>query len=268
MISSLYLYEYNEKIIRMKKEMRIENMLAQKGYISGITGTILIIISGIITGYHDIMVNGYIIGSFNIVDNPKHVVFSVLFLCAITMFSTEIIVRWKNDKTMISVSPLITGGRLYFFIVESITYYALYVVILYIAIIFFKNANEYGFGHYHSYYSSWLSLMDIIFNTYLRWGLIYVVITRALQHDPLADRKEPVYLLFKLIFLVVIKLGLFKKKIKKAGINITSSKWDFTQDDKNTTLGVIVKLFFCTTDDCIFCRSVSDLCKKLCICDA
>ena len=44
--------------------------------------------------------------------------------------------------------------------------------------------------HEAAYYRPWLDLMPFFWTAYLWGGLPYVILTRALQHDPKADRKQ------------------------------------------------------------------------------
>jgi len=216
-----------------------ENNLAKFAYLSGILGMFIILIMG------------YLGARYNVINGNNKITFdryaiSTLFVCALSMFILELMIRIKLQKKILTVSTKIENRNYYKFFLECLLSYAAVLFIMFIAVLFYKNVNEYGFKFNLKFYKPWFALLDIIWKAFLYAGLPYIFITRLFQSDFTADRKDPVYLLFK----ILIKyfpgniLYTFLKQIDFFSINSDVSIFEFNEQDKKIFLGLLVKVFF------------------------
>lgn len=232
-----------------------ENTLARYSFISGITGAITIVVLSIIVSRFHI---------FKFSSDATVFCFIILAVVGIIMASMEICVRKTVDKKLLSISPLLTEHRIIPFLAECAVNFCLYFTLLLLIRFFFQTANEYGFLSGKQYYTKWFEFLNIIINIYLLAGIPYVLFTRALQYDTSADKKEPAYLLLKLIVRV---FGLVAGKLAVSNISLFDIKNDkeinqFTNTDKIILTGLLVKIFFLPLMTVFFIDQFSHLVKN------
>lgn len=225
---------------------KVENKLANYSYISGYTGAFIIIILGYFGAKANILNQGWEILSYKITDNYWQSAFLVLGICGFTMFVIEFIIRGMVEKRIFVISDKILQKKYDLFLLECFLNYVIELGILYMAILFYKYANEYGFVRQNNYYQPWFNLMNIFWNGYLYLGLPYIVFTRSLQHNMEADKKEPAYLFLKTVISIVRKtsLPMLFKKTEFLNFDKDDELFSFTRNDKTNLLGIFVKMFF------------------------
>lgn len=228
------------------KEDLPENSLARHAYLSGLGGMAVIIIFGFFASVHDALGDGWWILSHQITGNLNDSILLVLALCALAMFVIEMIVRWRSEGRIISVAPKIKNRETGAFVVECAINYALDMALIVAALFFFQHANEYGFIGKKPYYQPFFELIRIFFLCYALFGFPYVIVTRALQYQPEADRREPAYLLLKVLIKILPRSSLlrFLKKYDLFDIRGDASAESFGSGDKKILLGIFVKMFF------------------------
>lgn len=227
-------------------DAKAENRLTNYSYISGYAGAFIILILSYFGAKANILNQGWEIFSYKVADNYIHSAFLVLGACGFAMFVIELIIRGVVEKRIIVVSDKILQKKNGLFLLECFLNYIIELSILYLAILFYKYANEYGFIRQNNYYQPWFVLMHIFWEGYLYLGLPYLLLTRSLQNDTEADKKEPAYLFFKIVMFVLrnTPLPALFKKTEFLNFDKDDKFFSFTRNDKTNLLGIFVKMFF------------------------
>jgi protein-S-isoprenylcysteine O-methyltransferase Ste14 len=225
---------------------KVENRLTNYSYISGYAGALIILVLGYCGAKANILNQGWDIFSYEITGNYIHSALVVLGACGFAMFVIELIIRGVVEKRIISISNKILQKKYGVFLLECFLNYIIELGILSLAILFYKYANEYGFVRQNNYYQPWFILMDILWEGYLYLGLPYILLTRLLQHDEKADKKEPAYLFFKAVMFILrdSPLRTLFKKTEFMDFDKDDEFFSFTRNDKTNMLGILVKMFF------------------------
>ncbi len=223
-----------------------ENKLSRYSYLSGLAGLVIVMLFGFFAAVNDVMHDGWWLFSKQITSDPHHSVLLVLAVCASVMVVVEMAIRYIEAKHIIAVSPKILNGQFAPFMAECVINYALDVAVLAGAVFFFTHASEYGYAAKEAYYRPFFAFMKIAWVLYLKFGLPYVAITRALQHDPEADRREPAYLLLKVLARILgrIRLPEHLKKYDLFNIGSDAEFHFFGGADVKILLAIFVKIFF------------------------
>jgi len=223
-----------------------ENHLARHAYISGLAGLMIILAMGFFAAVNNVMDGGWHISSFQLTASRHHSSLFVLGICALVMFVIEMAIRLKKEKKVITISPKLKEKRIAVFLIECALNYALDLAVLFMAVFFFHHANEYGFAADKQYYRPFFALLRIFWELYLLCGFPYVVLTRALQYNPEADRREPAYLLLKVLGILYPWSGISNILKKYDLLDIKSDVFwgSLGSFDGKILLGIFVKMFF------------------------
>lgn len=242
-------------------DARSENNLTNYSYISGYAGAFIIIILGYFGAKANVLNQGWEIFSYRVGDNYLHSAFLVLGACGFAMFVIELIIRGMVEKRIIVISDKILKRQYGLFLLECFLNYIIELGILYLAILFYKYSNEYGFIRQNNYYQPWFNLMSIFWMGYLYLGFPYIVLTRSLQNDTEADKKEPAYLFFKAVMFILKNTSLLTlfKKIEFLDFDKDDKFLSFTRKDKTNLLGIFVKMFFIPVITVFFVNQFSHL---------
>ena len=210
--------------------------LTRYAWLAGLAGTVAVLGMGYQAQRRDALVAGWGVGS---ADEPVDANLSmafVLLIVAAVMFVVELVVRLRVERGhVLTVSPDLRAGRLGQFFSECLLVYLVELGILQLAFAFYRTAGIYGFPG-GDYYKPWFAVMGYLWRIYQWGGLPYVVLTRALQHDPVADRKQAAF--------VVMKAA------RRLFSGFTDGRMDmaapprFDRYDRSSILGLFVKLFF------------------------
>ena len=234
--------DHNDYALKAKAENRLTNYSC----ISGYAGAIIILALAYFGAKADILNHGWEIFSNEVTADFFHSAFLVLGICGFSMFIIELIIRTVVEKKIIVISDKLRQGKYGSFLLECFLNYILELGILYLVVLFYKFSNEYGFLQNNDYYQPWFILMNIFWKGYLYFGLPYILLTRALQNDPVADKKEPAYLLLKVLMLIFRKtpLASLLKKMEFLNFDKDNDFYSFSRVDKTNLLGIFVKMFF------------------------
>lgn len=207
---------------------------------------VVVLVMGFFAAARGALTGGWHLLSLRITDNQSHSVLFVLAVCAAVMFVIEMIIRLKKEGEIIALAPKLKEKRIGAFAAEAVINYVCDVVILSGALFFFSNANEYGFAAGNKYYQPFFSLMTIYWNWYLALGLPYILLTRALQYDTEADRREPAYLLLKVLARIFSRFRIAGLLKRYDLFDVTGDPGieSFGENDTKILLGIFVKMFF------------------------
>lgn len=216
-----------------------ENTLARYSYLAGIAGIAVILLMGIAGAGLNVLKGN------SSLSYDRYTILT-LVTCAGFMFVVELATRIRMRGNIIALSPKIRNREYSRFAIECLLNYILELAVLFIAVIFYKYANEYGFKNNAPFYRPWFQVMDILLKGYIVAGLPYIIVTRLFQYDLLADRKEPAYLIVKLLvrffpgnrfYNLMERLDFFSIKD-----DLQVSKID--ECDMKVFYGLLVKMFF------------------------
>jgi protein-S-isoprenylcysteine O-methyltransferase Ste14 len=212
--------------------------LTRYAWLAGVAGTITLLIMGYFAWKRSALERGWGIGIVGpvAVDTNVSMAF-VLLVVATVMFAVELTVRLKVEQgRVIKLAPALREGRTAQFALECVLVYLVELGILALAFACYRTAGEYGFANSRGggYYRPWFAVMPWIWNIYLYGGLPYVFLTRALQHDRTADRKQFAF--------VVMKVGQLLASRFTEGRVAPPARFD--RYDKSSRKGLYVKLFF------------------------
>ncbi len=223
-----------------------ENALARHSYLSGLAGLVLVPAFGFFAAVTNALDDGWWLFSSQLTHGSHEGILLVLGMCALVMFAIEMVIRYKKEKHLIAISPKIRNRRFGAFLIECAVNYALDLAILAGALFFFTFANEYGAMNRNPYYRPFFVLLNIVWDLYLYWGFPYVALTRLLQYDPEADRREPTYLLLKTIVWLLGRFHILDllKKLDLFDIGSDGNVNTFGAGDKKILLALFVKMFF------------------------
>ncbi len=228
--------------------------LTQHAWIAGVVGSITVLALGFIGSRRNVLDKGWGL-PFDTTPNKSSSAIFALVLVAAVMFVVELVVRFRVEKgSVISIPDEIREKRYGDFIFRCIK---IYVADLFLISLFwglYHTAGEYAFKRSSAggYYQTWFMIMGPIFWLYVYGGLPYIMLTRALQHDPKADRKAPAFVVFKA--LRHIEAWLTKKD--------ASTLEPFDQFDKTAILGLFVKAFFVPLMTVFFADQFTSLVKN------
>ncbi|MFO0758278.1 MAG: DUF1295 domain-containing protein [Byssovorax sp.] len=236
-----------EKLRRSKAISR----LSVHGWIAGLAGAFTVLVMGWVAAGRDVMTKGW--GLFGAGDPALATAFPLLVIAAV-MLTVEIGIRIKVDRGKIIKMPEgLRSGGFGAFVRECIAVYAVEVGLLYLALAVYQLANEYGFAKNAEYYRPWFSVMRYFFWIYVYGGLPYVMLTRALQHDPRADKRQAAF--------TVMKAG--RALLARVSPASYEAPEPFDGNDRTAILGLFVKLFFVPIMTVFFADQFSHLIKNV-----
>lgn len=223
-----------------------ENRLANHAYVSGLVGAITVLGLGYLGAVGTVLNRGWVISAVTITETPAQSAAFVLVICVVVMFIPELLSRLLVERSLFPIAAILKRRELSKFLIECMLNFVFDLLALYIAITFYRVTSEYGFHRNDEYYRPWFVILDLIWKYYLILGLPYVVATRALQYDPLADRKMPSYLLLKSLVWLIPKIEniSFIANHNLFGIQNDEGFHRFTSGDGIVLRGILVKLFF------------------------
>ncbi|HMY18952.1 MAG TPA: DUF1295 domain-containing protein [Polyangium sp.] len=228
--------------------------LTQHGWIAGVIGSIMVLVLGFIGARKNVLEKGWGL-PFDTTPNKNTSAIFVLVVVAAIMFIVELVVRLRVEKgSVISMPDEIREKRYGDFFFKCVKIYVADLLVISLFWALYKSAGEYGFKRNATggYYQPWFLLMDPIWWMYVVGGFPYILLTRALQNDPKADRKQPAFVVFKL-------LGNLEAWLTKKG---SAAIEPFTQYDKTAVLGLFVKAFFVPLMTVFFADQFNSLVKN------
>lgn len=228
--------------------------LTQHGWIAGVAGSITVLALGFIGSRKNVLDNGWGL-PIDVAPNKNASAIFALVVVAAVMFIVELGVRLRVEKgSVISIADEIREKRYGDFVIRCVKMYVADMFLISMFWWLYHNAGEYGFKRTSAagYYQPWFMIMDAIFWGYAIGGLPYILLTRAYQHDPKADRKAPSFFVFK----IINHLEAWITKKDRDALE------PFNQYDKTAILGLFVKAFFVPLMTVFFVDQFTSLVKN------
>lgn len=228
--------------------------LTQHGWIAGGIGSIAVLVLGYVGSRRNVLEQGWGL-PIDVAPNKSTSAIFALVVVAALMFVVELVVRVRVENNgIISIPDEIREKRYADFFVRCFKIYLADLLIISLFWALYRSAGEYGFKRTSStgYYQPWFLIMDPIFWMYVYGGLPYIMLTRALQHDPNADRKQPAFVVFKA--LRHLEALITKKERSKLE--------PFDKFDRTAILGLFVKAFFVPLMTVFFADQFTNLVKN------
>lgn len=221
-------------------------------WITGLTGALAVVVLAIYYQATDALSRGVVLGPWRLTESRQDSLLLALISTAVLMVAVEWlrVARFRRGD-FIHLSPLLAQRRWAAFLSECLLNFALYLLLLKLVILFYHSALEYGYARGAPYYQGWFRFLEWAWAGYLWLGLPYVLLTRALQHDPAADRQD------------------FTRTFTRAGRWSISwlpgmAHWREPLDlhDRKNALALLVKLFFAPLMTVFFCDQFPHLVKN------
>lgn len=230
--------------------------LSRHSWMAGVAGMFTLLYMGYLAWSKNALTQGWgLIASDKPIDQNVSMAF-VLLVVAAVMFSVELMIRLNVERgRVITMAPDIKEGRIGRFIGECLLVYVVELGMFQLFFAFYRGAGEYGWNANTggAYYKPWFTVMQYIWQIYLYGGLPYILLTRALQHDPHSDRKQGAFVLMK----AARWLGARISKDDKEDVP------RFDRYDKSAILGLFVKFFFVPLMTVFFVDQFSHLVKNM-----
>jgi len=208
--------------------------ITDHAWICGLAGAVTVVLLAAFYKFTNALENGVVVFDLILTDDRKDSILLALVFIAAVMLAVEWVRLWLRDrKTFFSIHPDLKKGRYGSFFGEALENWILYLILLGLTVVFFRTANEYGYANKHEYYQIWFRFIELAWFVYLWGGLPYVLITRAVKHDPLADRRDFSALTLRGINFLISFIPGFKR-----------FRPEFNEIDKKAARGLLVKVFF------------------------
>lgn len=203
-------------------------------WITGIAGTVTILLLGYVFGiakFHSKVWTGR---DWSLEDQKYYVTLAALGIIASVMFAVELIrLRCFDGYTFKKIDPLLTRRKFTEFAIDCVKRFLLLGFLFYVCRLGYMSLNEYGFRQSNDYYQIWFYVLDALWTLYLIAGLPYILITRSMQYDQIADSKD-----YSLLTEKCLRFA--------AGCipGLRSLKPQWSSDDGRCARGLAVKFFF------------------------
>jgi protein-S-isoprenylcysteine O-methyltransferase Ste14 len=212
------------------------------------------------------------------VDKNRVMVLALLVVLAV-MLLIEVGIRLRVDRGSVIARREDAFTREFFG--ECILVYAVELALFTLGLVIYRSASEYGFsGRGSGYYQPWFNVMEAFRDVYFVGGLPYVILTRAFQHDPKADRKQAAFTVLKAVRYLAERMRAarggppeppLKLRAKGKGRRrlaaSASRRYDkpaspLDKYDRTAMLGLGVKAFFVPLMTVFFCDQFFHLVKN------
>jgi len=208
--------------------------ITDRAWVCGVAGGLTVLLLAFIFNRSGALSTGLYFLGYQVTDNRLDTILAALFIISAVMLITELIRLWLWDsENFICIDPALKEGRIGEFIGKSVINYLLYLGALYLVMLFFHTAGEYGYVRNAPYYQPWFRFFELVLNAYLWAGLPYVLITRALKHNPQADSRDTAWLLGRCLIYPFTRV-----------LGVTALVPNFTDADAKVARALIVKVFF------------------------
>lgn len=221
-------------------------------WICGITGAIAVIVCAVWYNRVDALGRGVSLFGWQITDRHDTLLTALVIISAVMVVTELFRLWWRAPQQFLHVDPDIGSGQYFRFFVNALFNYLLYLALLALVMLFFKTANEYGFSRKAAYYQPWFRFLDWAWAAWLWGGLPYTLITRALKHDPAADRRDLTSGFLKVLAYAVSRIPVFRYLAPQ-----------FDEMDKKIGRGLLVKLFFAPLMTVFFCDQFPHLIRNV-----
>jgi protein-S-isoprenylcysteine O-methyltransferase Ste14 len=222
--------------------------LSKHSWKAGVAGMFTMLTLGYLAMQRNVLENGWGILPNN-TDKNLSLIFPLVITAAV-MLAVEVGVRIQVE------GPNLISRRVdkKDFFRECFLVYATELGILAFAWLVYHKTGEYGAMRKAGpdYYKPWFSILEIILKIYAFGGLPYVLITRSLQHDPKADKKQ-------LAFTVMKAIRWLASRVSKS---VDPPAEPFGDGDSTALYGFFVKFFFVPLMTVFFVDQFTSLVKN------
>ncbi len=232
---------------------KADKWITDQAWITGLAGLIAVVSTGIWFNMTKALHNGVVLFSTRLTENRHDALLFALGVITLTMIICELIRLWRWDgKKFIQLDPNVQAGNYSAFFMNALGNYILYLLLFGKTIFLYKMINEYGFKNNSAYYQPWFRFLDHAWTLYLWCGLPYVLITRALKYNPVADARDLTSTYARGLQYLLGHIPLF-----------THLKPEFRDVDKKNTRAFLVKLFFSPLMTIFFCDQFPHLVNNM-----
>ncbi|WP_245792104.1 methyltransferase family protein [Teredinibacter waterburyi] len=208
--------------------------VTDRAWVCGVIGALTLLLLAYWYNRADLLNTGVSIFGVQLTDNRLDSILAAVFMSSLAMLVAEFVRLWLRDKSnFFVVDPLLTSKQYGVFLTRAVSNYLLFLLALWLVVVFFHTAGEYGFRRQEPFYRGWFRFLDLALTAYIWAGLPYVLITRAVKYNPDADQRDTSSLLSKLMLYPVGRLS-----------GISALRPDFTEYDKKIARALLVKMFF------------------------
>lgn len=208
--------------------------ITDDAWIAGLAGAVTVVLVAVFYNITRALEKGVILAGVQLTSTRIDSILLALVMIAAVMLAAELVRLWlRNRQNFFTISPHLKKGRYGAFLGDALTNWLTCLCLLGVAILFFRSANEYGFANKSDYYQAWFRFLELAWSAYLWGGLPYVLITRAVKHDPLSDRRDLSTLTLRCLYYLTSYVPGLKR-----------FRPELNEIDKKAARGLIVKLFF------------------------
>jgi protein-S-isoprenylcysteine O-methyltransferase Ste14 len=217
--------------------------ITDRAWICGVAGALAVALCAWWFNATGALESGIFLFDYQITTTRHDTLLAALFIISGVMLCFEWIRLWKwEGSEFFNLAPDLKQKRYSHFLGNCLINYFLNLSLLWLVILVFHTAGEYGFRNQSAYYQPWFRFLEIVWNAYLVGGFAYVVLTRALKHSPEADRRE-----------IIVPLGKAFGWIASRLLRAPSLRPAFDHYDKKAVRALLVKVFFTPLMTVFFC---------------
>lgn len=208
--------------------------ITDDAWICGAVGAFMVLAVALFYNVTGALNKGVIIAGLRLTEFKTDTLLLALAVIATAMLVTEMVRLWQRDKQhFFVIHPHLRKKRYLAFFGDALANWLLYLALLGAALLFFRTAGEYGYRQNNQYYQVWFRFLELAWTAYLWGGLPYVLVTRAVKYDAIADRRDFSALTARVLqFLISWLPGLKQYRPR------------FGELDKKAARALLVKLFF------------------------
>lgn len=233
---------------------RAGRWITDRAWISGVAGVVATVVIALVCQRNLWLDKGILWQGEVLVRDPTTIKLICLLFIAGVMCITEWarLFVWRAGPGL-SIHPDLRQGRYLSFLLDNAWRYLLLLLIFWLSIQLYTNASEYGFARKARYYQGWFTMMDWLWTAFLWAGLPYILLTRALLHDPDKDAMS-----YHVLVEGVLKWG--ARYTPFAGMAQGPA---FTPMHKKVVLGLLVRLFFAPLMTVFFINQFGSMVQNL-----
>jgi len=222
-------------------------------WVCGLAGAVMVVLLAVFYKFTGALENGVVLPGIELTNNRRDSLLLALVMVAAVMLAVELVRLWLRDKKQFfNIHPHLKKGRYGRFLAEALGNWLLYLILLSLAVLFFRSAGEYGYAGQNEYYQFWFRFIELTWLVYVWGGFPYVLLTRAVKHDPTLDQRDFSALMLRVLkFFISWLPGL--KRFRPA----------FNEIDKKAARGLLVKVFFTPLMTVFFCDQFPHLVNNI-----
>ncbi len=229
------------------------NWVTDGAWICGVVGAVAVVLFAAWFNVSNALERGVFVFGWQLTDNRLDSLLTALLMITGVMVAVELARLYLREKrAFFQLAPDLSQGNSLRFFINGLANYLLYLALLGLVILFFRAANEYGYTRNAPYYQPWFRFLELAWTAYLWLGLPYGLLTRALKHNPLADRRDLATSFGKVLMYALASIP-----------GLKALRPVFDDIDKKNGRGLLVKLFFAPLMTVFFCDQFPHLVRNV-----